>query len=170
MCDMCDAGVGDDPILIQQWRDRQEARLGEQIRARGWALQGVLGEDDVEQPGFVYTIGMSGFDHPEFVVFGLEPGHAMQVLGYLCELVRAGVVPRDGDTVTTPYLQYPARLFAVPNPEQVLLVAQAGYRMPGADPVPALQVVYADCCGTFPWEPGYAHPRWRQPMPGTFVA
>jgi len=170
MCEMCDAERSGDPILIQQLRDRHEARLGEQIRTRGWAVQGVLGQDEREQPGFVYTIGLAALEHPEFVIFGLEPGHAIQVLGYLSELALAGMTRQDGDTVTAPHLQHPARLFAVPNPERVIRYAQAGYRMPGADPVPALQVVYADCLGNFPWEPGYVHPRWRQPMPGTFVA
>lgn len=170
MCQMCDAGIGDDPILMQQWFDQQDALLRDRIRRVGWAFQSVDGADGECRPGFTYSIGMGGFDHPEFVVFGLAPAHCAYLLNELCSQVRAGGALRDGDDVQTASLEFPVRLFSLPNPDQVLLLAQAEYRLPGSDPMPALQVTYADFRGRYPWEPGYCYPQWLQPMPGTFSA
>lgn len=170
MCQMCDAGVGDDPILMQQWFDQQDALRRDRIRAFGWTFQAVEGVDGDRLPGFVYTIGMSGFDHPEFVIFGLPPSHGARVLDEICGQVRAGGVLSDGDEVQTGALDYPVRLFSLSRPDRVLLLAQAEYRLPGTDPIPALQVIYADIRGHYPWEPGYCYPPWFQPMPDTFSA
>jgi len=43
--------------------DQYEAWQRETIRRHGWALQAVLAEDD--SPPFVYTVGLSRFEHPE---------------------------------------------------------------------------------------------------------
>jgi hypothetical protein len=55
----------------------------------------------------------------------------------------------------------------VPNPGEVLFVANSYYDLPSCASVPALQLSYDDREGRFPWEPRYAAPS-MQPRPGTF--
>jgi hypothetical protein len=58
----------------------------------------------------------------------------------------------------------------VPNPHEILYVAQNVYSGPGLPTVPALQVCYPDAHGRYPWDAGYADTRWLQPPPGRFAA
>jgi hypothetical protein len=174
MCDdpRCSAPDSDDPIALQQWEDQESARLRENIRRYGWALQGVLGDDRKQDPGFSYTAGLWGFGHPERVVFGLDHRHAGRLLNEVGEQIRAGLtlVASEGVYASSMHPSHRLRVFPVPNPESLILVAQEQYRTDGGLVVPAVQLVYADLNGAYPWEPRYRYPRWLQPMPGTFVA
>jgi hypothetical protein len=174
MCDdpRCAAPASDDPIALQQWEDQQLARLRENIRRHGWAVQGVLGDHDQHDPGFSYTVGLWGFGHPELVVFGLDHRHAGQLLNEVGEQIRAGqtLVDSEGTHANSIHPTHYLRVFPVPNPQSLILVAQELYRTDGGRVVPALQLVYADVNGVYPWEPRYRYPRWLQPMPGTYAA
>lgn len=54
---------------LTAWRDQHQAWQRDTIRRHGWAVTAVLGDD--HEPPFAYTVGLSGFGHPELVVFGL---------------------------------------------------------------------------------------------------
>ncbi|MEO8888963.1 MAG: DUF4262 domain-containing protein [Jatrophihabitantaceae bacterium] len=142
------------------------------MRRHGWAIQGVLGEDSEQVPGFSYTVGLWGFGHPELVVFGLEYEHAGRLLNEVGEQIRGGLtlVGSEGAHAGSMHPSHRLRVFPVPNPESVILLAQEQYRTDGGRVIPALQLVYADLLGAYPWEPRYRYPRWMQPMPGTFAA
>jgi hypothetical protein len=58
----------------------------------------------------------------------------------------------------------------MPRPADVVVRANAYYRRRDARSVPALQLVYPDAHGVWPWEPGCRLAAGQQPMPGTFVA
>jgi hypothetical protein len=166
MCRACDAGVDwDDPVSAQQYLDQENAWLRETIRTQGWAYIGVQPEGPTD-PGFTYTVGLWGFEHPELVVYGLSFGVAQELLKALAERVRGGSVFADGDEVRS---VVPAvRLLDLPNAHRVIHIAQNLYRTPYGRVVPALQVCYPDDFGAFPWEPTYRLPSWRQPMPEPF--
>lgn len=168
----CSGPDNEDPLVLQQWRDQSDTWLRETIRRHGWAVQAVLAEPDERQPGFSYTVGLWGFGHPELVVFGLSPGGAGALLNELGELVRAGAELHPGATMqgfpSAPEREL--RLVELPNAHDITLVAQELYRVDGGRVISALQVCWADEQGRYPWQPGFAYPRWYQPMPGTFAA
>jgi hypothetical protein len=112
----------------------------ETIRRYGWALQAVLGEDD--SPPFVYTVGLTGFGHPELILFATSQATAASVLNDLGELVRAGRVLAAGDRVAV--RNGDVHLLDFPGAEHWLYAADDLYRTPGGEPVRALLVVPVD--------------------------
>lgn len=116
--------------------DQHEAWQRDTIRRFGWALQAVTGDD--ESPPFVYTVGLSGFEHPELILFATTQATAATVLNDLGELVRAGRVLGAGDQVRL--RSGDVHLLTFPESEDWLYAANSLY---GA-PVPALLVVPAD--------------------------
>src|SRR5262245_45910996 len=80
--------------------DQHGAWLRETIRRHGWALQAVLGDED--SPPFVYTVGLSGFGHPELIVFATAQTAAARLLNELGELVRRGLRLSAGERVGVP--------------------------------------------------------------------
>lgn len=117
--------------------DQYDAWQRETIRRHGWALQAVLG--DHTAPPFVYTVGLSGFAHPELILFATSQATAATVLNDLGEVVRAGRRLHAGEKVRVPSGE--VHLLAFPESEHWLFAANDLYRMPDRPPVPALLVV-----------------------------
>jgi hypothetical protein len=157
----------DDPVLVQQWLDQQNAWYRETIRTKGWAIQYVFPAAE-QSPSLGYTVGLTGFGHPEIAVFGLGQGSAATVLNDLGERVRSGARLRDGEQVQVRGV--PVKLFDLPNPAEVVFTANSLYGRDDEHSVPALHAIYPDDRGTWPWEPGCQLPFWLQPMPGQFRA
>ena len=151
------------PPHVQAWIDRDNARIRDVIRRCGWSVEYVFGEEG--SPAFGYTVGLWELGHAELVTFGACPDCAARVLNRLGSQIRDGVwLSAD----STPELDgTPLLLFDVPNPHQVILGAWALYV---DDEVPALQVVYPDDEGRWPWEPGCSLRPGGQPLPGDFIA
>lgn len=171
MCRKCDHDAGidgdpEDPIVAQQWLDQEDAWFRDTIRRCGWAIQAVFGSADT--PSFAYTVGLTGFDHPEIVVFGLANESAQTLLNELGDRIRSGERLRDGDTVEIRGIE--VTLFDLPNPGEVVFGANDIYRRRPEDSVPALQAVYPDDHGAWPWQPDCELPIGQQPMPGQFRA
>ena len=120
--------------------DQHEAWQRETIRHHGWAMQAVLADED--GPPFVYTVGLSGFGHPELILFATTQATAATVLNDLGELVRAGRVLAPGQQVRL--RSGTVHLLTFPASDDWLFAANDLYRLPGAPPVPALLVVPAD--------------------------
>ncbi len=110
------------------------------IRRHGWALQAVLGDEDA--PPFVYTVGLTGFGHPELILFATTQTTAATVLNELGELVRGGRVLEAGERVAL--RSGDVHLLEFPGAEHWLYAAEDLYRVPGGEPVPALLVVPVD--------------------------
>ncbi|WP_344427839.1 DUF4262 domain-containing protein [Pseudonocardia ailaonensis] len=117
--------------------EQYETWQRETIRRFGWALQAV--EGDAEGPPFVYTVGLSGFEHPELIVFAVSQTAAGRLLNRLGEYVRSGGRLGPGDTVGLP--EGRVSLLSFPDAAGWLLGAQRLYRVDGGPPVAALLVV-----------------------------
>jgi hypothetical protein len=128
----------DTPERITHKIDQYDAWQRDTIRRHGWALQAVLGDE--EGPPFVYTVGLSGFAHPELVLFATSPGTAAAVLNDLGELVRAGQVLAAGDTISLRNGR--VHLLTFPESAEWLFAANELYR--SGPPVPALLVIPQD--------------------------
>ncbi|MFC4946819.1 DUF4262 domain-containing protein [Pseudonocardia sp. GCM10023141] len=130
----------DNPERYTHQVDQYEAWQRETIRRHGWALQAVLGDE--ESPPFVYTVGLSGFAHPELILFATSQATAATVLNDLGELVREGRRFEAGELVALP--SGAVHLLGFPDSEDWLFGANALYRLPGDPAVPALLVVPDD--------------------------
>lgn len=120
--------------------DQYDAWLRETIRRYGWALQAVLAGED--SPPFVYTVGLSGFGHPELILFNTNQATAASVLNDLGELVRAGHELASGQRVRL--RSGHVDLLWFPDSDDWLYAANDLYRAPDGPPVPALLVVPAE--------------------------
>jgi hypothetical protein len=138
-------------------------RVAAIVREHGWAVQGVHG--GTESPPFAYTVGLTNFDrHPELVIFGVDHDTAAAILNELSGRVQAGERLTAGQRLEgLVEAAYPMVLLAVHDPASHLAVA---CRLLG-DELTALQVVWPDPAGRFPWEPAH-DPRFlvMQPLLG----
>jgi hypothetical protein len=115
----------------------------------GWAAQGVGGSG---RP-YMYTVGLTARGRPELVVTGRSFESAYDLL----DAALATDEPRAGhrfDLLSGPMLQ----VLRVPRAHEHLAVATALY----GEQVQALQLVWADGRGRWPWEA----PRSRQTLLG----
>jgi hypothetical protein len=110
------------------------------IRRHGWALQAVLSDGD--SPSFVYSVGLTGFRHPELILFATSQATAATVLNELGELVRGGRVLVAGERVAL--RSGDVHLLEFPEAEHWLHVVEDLYGVPGGEPVRALLVVPVD--------------------------
>lgn len=145
---------------LDEWLAAEDTRTDEVIARHGWLVQGVMAGGP-RRPDLAYTVGLHGRGSPELVVFGLPLTTACPMLNDLGERVRAGETLRAGDVLRFADWPHRVHLLAVPHPERVLFQAIRTY----GRPVPALQAVWDDLGGRFPWDDGYAAPRWLQPLP-----
>ena len=143
--------------------ERYEENLLELILKYGWAIQHERGRGGV--PGFSYTVGLCGFNAPEMVIFGLEPTVSQIILNAIADGVRDGKRWVSGDR-TGAFLVGGRELafIDVANSLPDLIMANRTYLT--AVPVPALQVVWPDRGGAFPWELGWALGPQAQPLRG----
>jgi hypothetical protein len=97
---------------------------------------------DEEGPPFVYTAGLSGFGHPELIMFAISRGTGASMLNELGELVRSGDRIEPGQRIPL----HTGIVNVVPSPrsEKFLLAANSLYRAALGGPAPALLVVPED--------------------------
>ena len=131
-------------------------RLMENVDEVGWHYVVVSGDD--EGPGFVFTIGLfQNREHPELIVVGLPPETANGLLDILMlkifgENERIEPFRRYDDVAKGLALVFVP--VGVEHYRDYLGYANWYY---GAlpKPYPALQLVWPDKGGRFPWEEGY---------------
>ena len=70
-------------------RDEIEQSALDDIQRYGWHL--IIVPDDDEGPGFVYSVGMmQTLNHPEVIMFGLEPNLMVDVINGIGDEIRKG--------------------------------------------------------------------------------
>jgi hypothetical protein len=142
-------------------REDYLALLRKTIRAHGWAVQYV---DDDRTP-FAYTIGLHDRGLPELLVTGLEPNRATWLLNTFAKRVVAGRMSAPGNQVWLP-AGTRVELVAVAHPDAHLNMAVAI----GGPEIEAVQLVWADGRGRWPWAPGFDDGRRPQPVLGNRAA
>lgn len=145
-CDNPDKTFGDYTSII---RDK--------ILVHGWAVQYV--EDD-RRP-FAYTIGLHLLGLPELLVTGLAPKQALWLLNSCAKRVMAGLRPRPGDQLSLP-AGTRLEIVGVAQPDAHMGI---GVAIEGPD-ITALQLVWADGRGRWPWAPNFDDGHRRQPVLG----
>jgi hypothetical protein len=149
MCQGCDNDMSPDEYF---------ARLRELISRNRFVVQSVLGSRCAAE--FSYTIGLTEAGLPELIVLGVRPQDASRLLhcwgDYLLDksAVLAGETLGSGPWVL--------EAVEVERPEEHLLIAGDLY----GRRVRALQLVWADAAGRFPWDRGHRARRAGQPVLG----
>jgi hypothetical protein len=121
------------------------------IEEHGWSVV-VVGED-LEVPGWAYSVGMwHTMRAPEVCMFGLRGRDMHAWLNAVGQQVRAGQALRANEERLGVLDGYPvvARPVHPSWQDEVLTLAGEFYRAT----VPAMQLVWPDRHGLFPWQPG----------------
>jgi hypothetical protein len=130
--------------------------LAMQIRKEGWTVQYIEGRNP-----FAYTIGLHDYGLPELLVTGISPQRALRLLNAVARDAMGGRVITPGEQIALragPLVE----IVEVDHPDAHLKFAIAF----GGPEVRALQLVWADGRGRWPWAPGFCDGRTRQPVLG----
>ena len=131
--------------------------LRAQILTRGWTVQYV---EDNRAP-YAYTIGLHDYGRPELLVTGVSSQRATRVLKTVARMSLRDGAPTPGDRI-----QLPAgpliEIVKIDNPDAHMDMAVA---FNGIE-FQALQLVWADGRGRWPWAANFSDGRGRQPVLG----
>jgi hypothetical protein len=127
-----------------------------QVDARGHIVMCV---EDVRRP-FAYTIGLHRRGQPELLVTGLPPKHARWLINTFAKRF-ANRNPTAGEHYALP-ARTRLEIVDVDHPDAHMNMALA---VEGRD-VTAIQLVWADDRGRWPWAPGFDDGRRIQPVLG----
>lgn len=135
------------------WLERTAAmreKIEGDIEQVGWSSIGVFNAvGDEPTPSFTYTIGLrETYDHPELIVYGLEAETAHGLIASAVDLLKEGAVLEDGGRYAKVLRGHDVAARLVPEPGYPLNVARMYY----GDDVRAVQLVWPDAAGKFPWE------------------
>ena len=132
------------------------------IRDHGWVVIFVAAEGT--EAAFAYTIGLTRFHgHPEMLVSGMGRSASAVVLNQFGASVGSGAWFSPGQVVR----QGTHRMQFVPVDDPTQLVEAQEMYASEAGLVPALQVVYTDHQGHWPWDKGWRDGQRAQPIFGT---
>lgn len=112
-------------------------------------------------PSVAYTTGLADFGLPELLVTGLAAGHSHTVLTAAARESVHGCPPAPGDRMTF-HDGLLGEWVAVEHPDIHLPLAMAEAQQH----VSALQLVWSDAAGRWPWDASFAEGRGGQPVLG----
>jgi hypothetical protein len=145
-CDHPDKTLGDYLALLRR-----------KISATGWVVQYV----ECERRPFAYTIGLHARGLPELLVTGLAPTRAAWLLNTFAKRAVSGTRHVAGDEVSLPAGTH-LEIVDVEHPDAHMGMAIA---IEGRD-IAAVQLVWADSRGRWPWAPGFDDGHRLQPVLG----
>ena len=131
--------------------------LHDTIDEHGWAVQYV----ESDRRPFAYTIGLSRWRQPELVVTGVSSRRAVRLLNRVGRMVVAGDPLAPGRQFTIPVGPL-VEVVEVDQPDAHLIFAAAIF----GPRVTALQLVWADGHGRWPWSADFDEGRGTQPVLG----
>ena len=127
------------------------------IRTQGWAVQFV----ESDRTPYAYTIGLHDWDVPELLVTGVSPHRAMRLLTSVARDAVRGDKFTPGQQFTIPVGPV-IEIVEVAHPDAHMNFAVAF----GGPEIRALQLVWADGRGRWPWSAEFADGRATQPVLG----
>lgn len=148
MCEVCNPPEADRLAGVTTVRSM--------IDASHWATIAV--EPECGLPTFAYTVGLSNFGLPELVISGMRKERALPVLDPVAARILLNGAPAPGRRIRLPNRRL-SEIVRVDDPAARLQIATdvLGPRFT------AIQLVYADKKGRWPWDNGY---RGRQAVLG----
>jgi len=144
--------------------DAPEAKVLSDIEEVGWHV--ILVPEDNQGAGFAFTIGLHhSYGHPEVMMFGLPLNVMHQVLNLVGEAAKIGRRYSAGDRVANLLEGYECTFVNVPKSAYADFLGYARWYYKG-DHFPAVQCVWPDASGRFPWEVGAGWSGGNQPVLG----
>ncbi|BBX66608.1 hypothetical protein MPSYJ_00690 [Mycolicibacterium psychrotolerans] len=132
--------------------------LRETIKDQRWAVQFV----ESDNRPFAYTVGLHENGLPELVVTGMRAQTSAKLLNVIGEqMVDEGMVLQPAEHIDCGR-RYLLEVVEVEHPDVHLKFALGLY----GSTIRALQLVWADDAGRWPWDRGWGHGRRRQPVLG----
>lgn len=120
------------------------------IQDPGW--QNIAVGSDSINPGFVYTVGLKhSFSHPELVTVGITPKSASIVFNLVGEFIKDGNKIQV-DQIYTQFGRVPMIFKEIKSQYKEHYFGTAIAYYGSVDAFEALQMVWSDEEGTFPWE------------------
>jgi Domain of unknown function (DUF4262) len=129
----------------------------ETIRKHGWMVQYV----ESDRTPLAYTIGLHDWGLPELLMTAASPQRATRLLNTLARDAMAGTALTPGKQIKIPAGPR-VEIVEMSRPDAHLKFAVA---LGGPD-IRALQVVWADGRGRWPWSAAFCDGRRRQPVLG----
>lgn len=146
-----------DEMTLAVRRAAYMAKMQLMVEEHGMAVQAVFpneGAEGEDRYPFAYTVGLARAGHPEFIVFGLPHEVAHEILNDIgFRVLRDEHTFRPGDTVHQLVRDFPVRLIAVTDSWKLLTISNHLYGNPDGC-LPALELVFPDPDGRWPWEEG----------------
>ncbi|MBV9312234.1 MAG: DUF4262 domain-containing protein [Pseudonocardia sp.] len=133
--------------------------MKELMLEHGWAIQGV--EGDRLHPPWAYTLGLTDCGLPELVITGMALNRAGMFLNRMADHALRDGAAQPGERIHLcggPL----AEIVELPNPDAHLHTAYAFF----GPRLRAIQMVWADDRGRWPWELGFRGCRGGQPVLG----
>jgi hypothetical protein len=127
------------------------------IRKHGWFVQYI----ESDRVPFAYTIGLDDWDLPELMITAVSPQRATRLLNRVAADMVRGHVPNPGQQIAIPGGPL-VEVVKVDHPEAHLRFAMVF----GRPDLRALQLVWADGRGRWPWSATFCDGRRRQPVLG----
>ena len=144
--------------------EEYDQKMWDLIRKYGWAVQYVMAGDD--SPSFSYSIGLSAIPAPELITFALSPPVAQAILNDIAKTIRDGKRWKAGDR-TDQFTAGGMELVFVDVADTTAHLTMANRMYVAAAPVPALQVVWPNTHGHYPWDLEWDMGPQVQPLLGT---
>ena len=134
--------------------DASDEKLLSDIEKYGWHVVGVFEEEN--SPGFTFTVGLYyQFEHPEILIMGLPQQTAHALLTTAVEMIREGFRFEPGqlypELANFPFAVAPIHL---DHYKEHLGYGIWFYRSL-SEPFPAIQLIWPDKAGFYPWQEGY---------------
>lgn len=133
------------------------------VADRGWHVEVV--PDDEEEPAHAFSVGLfRSFDHPEVIVFGPTPVDLGELVDALATRVSRGERFEEGAVATGLLPGRPVVFRRVATRHYPTWLTHAAWYHGGLR-FPAVQCVWPDAAGNFPWDRWYPRSlRAQQPV------
>ena len=133
-------------------RDKHEQKAMDDVERYGLHIVHVLEDGDL--PPFAYTVGLCHtFSHPEILVYGLPKTTAHNLLNHLADQLRKGKEFAAGEIYDDLIGNYRVTFRKVPQSQYRDHLGWAAWFNERPD-FPALQLIYPDREGQWPWDKG----------------
>jgi hypothetical protein len=146
-----------------EWRTAEDAgdqKLLSNVRQHGWHIVAVFDDGNAEEvrPDFAFSVGLYlNHQHPEIVVMGLPQAKAGRIINAVGAYVRSGKQIKP-DVRYSEFAEGRDVIFRSVRDENYGEYLGSGlwfYRSLLPEFFPALQLVWPDMAGKFPWEDGF---------------
>ncbi|WP_024794114.1 DUF4262 domain-containing protein [Tomitella biformata] len=145
---------------LRKWQEAELQDMLDKIAKHGWAVQGVFGDAETEAAPFAYTVGLTAKRLPELVIYGLDVGLAGNIVNSAAtQMIERGEFAA-GQEVGRLIKRFDMVAIEVLLPIDLRVAAQIYGQ------VRAIQLVWPDKEGRFPWQAGYGFPANVQPLMG----